>query len=222
VGIGVPQEHLGDEGIGRFDDERKRPKVRGIRRDPLGVRKNVLITGDREGWSVAEGKTKGAVRPSEFNHGNIPFDSANTGVTVEYAEQIVTLSLIALRRLRFPTDGNGSDPERDAAARTVLAALGLCAATLAFEDGFDLRSRCVLWPESPLEWELLATPGAEPEKFSLNGDQAAELLAEAAERASSAGVEWRTEPLILSPSDALLDLVRRSQETAVKEGGDSD
>jgi CRISPR-associated protein Csb1 len=65
VGIGVP--------------DNQSLKHRGVRRDPLNISKDVPIRRtDDEGWEVAkDAKAKGSVRPSEINHGNVPFDSAN-------------------------------------------------------------------------------------------------------------------------------------------------
>ena len=100
------------------------------------------------------------------------------GVTIEHAAQVTTLSLIALRRLHFPLDGV-TDREVDEAARTVLAALGLGSATLAFETGVGLRSRSLLWPDGPMTWELLERPGAQPRAFELTGEQAVALLEDA-------------------------------------------
>ncbi len=143
------------------------------------------------------------------------------GVTIDYAEQTTVLSLPALRRLRFPENGGAaSTPEqhqRDAAARTVLAALALCSAELAAEKGMDLRSRCLLWPEAPREWELLDAPGATPERFTLGAERAVALLSEAVEHAKRLGVEWNTDPVTLRPSDSLVKLVRKSQDQVVKE-----
>lgn len=141
------------------------------------------------------------------------------GVTIEYAEQITTLSITCLRRLRFPINGTLST-SIDNAARTALAALGLCAATLAFESGVGLRSRCLLWPDAEMEWELLDRPGREAKKFSLTSDQAINLLAEAIDSAKAEKLPWRDEPVPLKPSPELLKLVRLSQAQAAKEGGD--
>jgi len=198
-------------------------RARGVRRDPLEISKNVpVLRGeDKSLGKVAEGKAKGAVRPSEINHGSVPFDSANVGVTVEHAEQTTTLSLIALRRLHFPVDGDRND-DRDAAARSVLAALGLCAATLAFEAGLDLRSRCLLWPDGPLQWELLDRPGEEPRRCTLDADGALALLADAVAAARAAGLPWPEEPLALEPSAELVKLVRLSQHELVKEGAEAE
>lgn len=203
-------------GIGASIDEIHRN--RGVRRDPLEASKNVPIKKNPDGsWEVIDNSKGKASRASEINHGSVPFDSDNAGVTIEYAEQLTTLSLIALRRLGFPTDGSSSS-KQDAAGQTVLAALGLCAATLAFEAGMGLRSRCLLWPEKPLEWELLAKPGAEAERFTLDRTGAIELLNGAIAAAKKAGIDWHDELVTLKPSKQLLDLVRRSQELAVKEG----
>jgi CRISPR-associated protein Csb1 len=193
-------------------------RARGVRRDPLQISKNVPVIrdDDRSLLRVAEAKENGAVRPSEINHSSVLFDIANSGVTVEYAEQTTTLSLICLRRLRFPLDGT-SDPEVDVAARTALAALGLAAATLAFEAGTDLRSRCLLWPDGPMLWELLDRPGEKPKKFSLTVDRAIDLLNGAVEAAQRVGLPWPEEPLVLKPSQELVKLVRLSQLEAAKQ-----
>lgn len=194
---------------------------RGVRRDPLEISKNVPVVRneDRSLRKVAEGKEKGAVRPSEINHSSVPFDSTNSGVTVEYAEQTTTLSLICLRRLRFPVNGP-SNHAADEAARTVLAAMGLCAATLAFESGMDLRSRSLLWPDGPMIWELLERPGESPRQLELNSEQAIKLLNEALDTARNADLPWRDEPVTLRPSGELLELVRRSQQLARREGSE--
>jgi CRISPR-associated protein Csb1 len=202
-------------GIGAAIDETHR--ARGVRRDPLEVRAAVkIVKAPDKSWKVADPKAKGATEPSKVNHSSVPFDSPNAGVTIEYAEQLTTLSLICLRRLRFPLDGHFNQ-DADTAARTVLAALALCAATLAFESGTDLRSRCLLWPEEALEWELLDRPGSGTQRFALMGDEAVALLSAAVSAATALGLPWPTEPITLQPSAELLKLVRLSQQEATKE-----
>jgi CRISPR-associated protein Csb1 len=201
--------------------------LRGVRRDPLEIRAAVKVQKNANGtWKVSDPKTKGVVAPSEINHSSVPYpkrrdqkadDNNYAGATIEYAEQITTLSLICLRRLRFPFNGK-SGAAADQAARTVLAALGLCAATLAFESGVGLRSRSLLWPEGPMNWELLERPGTPPRVFELNGEQAVALLNEAVSTARQNGFAWRGEPVELKPSAELLKLVRLSQLQATKEG----
>jgi CRISPR-associated protein Csb1 len=206
--------------------------LRGVRRDPLEIRAaiKVLKAADKS-YTVVDPDVKGVtgVSPSKVNHSSVPFPEARkektednlfSGVTIEYAEQTTTLSLICIRRLRFPVDGKGN-AELDTAARVVLAALGLCAATLAFESGMGLRSRCLLWPDGPMEWELLALPGECPRKFSLTPDEAVALLNDSVETASKAGLPWESVPVRLRPSAQLLKLVRLSQLEAVKEGPDA-
>lgn len=178
------------------------------------------------------GKLPDSGRPSTANHGNIPpslspYDKEKMrylagGITVAAAEQMVTLSLPALRRLQFPLDGKKADSKVNDAGRTVLAALGLCAAALAAEKGFDLRSRCLLWPSEIMAWELLATPGETPTKFSLDAETAIALLADAVKAAESVGLKWRTEPLKLKPAPQLLELVRKSQALAAAQGGEAE
>jgi CRISPR-associated protein Csb1 len=179
-------------------------------------------------------------RPSEANHGNVTPDidyrkdqNRNKikddegrpipvgGFTITTAEQTVVLSFPALRRLRFPLEGN-LDPKVDDAARTVLAALGLCAAALAAEAGLDLRSRCLLWPTAPLSWELLGKPGQIEKDLTLEADEAIQLLKAAIEDATNEKIKlpWRTNPLRLIPSDDLVRLVVKSQQLALAQGGE--
>jgi len=199
---------------------------RGVRRDPLGARAAVKVLKKADSsWTVADAKAKGAVAPSKVNHSSVIFpeqrdkkteENQYDGVTIEYAEQTTTLSLICLRRLRFPIDG-ASKPEADVAARTLLTALGLCAATLAFESGIGLRSRCLLWPDGPMSWELLDRPGEAPKSFSLTGAAAIKLLSAAAEHATALKLPWPEKPIDLTPSQELVKLVRLSQQEATKE-----
>jgi len=212
---------------------------RGVRRDPLEIRAAVKVKKAADtSWTVATSDAKGKdiVAPSKVNHSSVPFPKQrdnktdeNTwdGVTIRYAEQTTTLSLICLRRLRFPVNGAPSS-ETDAAARTVLAALGLTAATLAFESGMGLRSRCLLWPDDPTEWELLERPGATPTKFSLTGEAAITLLKKAVAAAKEAGLPWPEAAVTLKPSQGgpkavanLVELVRLSQIEATKESGET-
>ncbi len=146
------------------------------------------------------------------------------GASVDYAEQLTTLSLIVLRRLCLPIskrenekDENFAKRKADAeqAGRVVLASLGLCAATLAFESGLALRSRCLLWPEEALTWELLDKPGAEKQpQFSITGKDAISLLEQSVAAANALGLEWEDNPIELLPNAELAKLVRKSQELA--------
>jgi CRISPR-associated protein Csb1 len=142
------------------------------------------------------------------------------GITMDYAEQTAVLSLPALRKLRFPVDGK-TTPERDAAARTVLAALALTATALAAESGFDLRSRCLLWPTDVMKWALLETPGKAPTEFTITAKDAIQLLEEAVAGAEKLGLVWQKEPVKLTPSPNLVALLRRSQDIAAKTPADA-
>jgi CRISPR-associated protein Csb1 len=206
--------------------------------DPLGIRKDAALIYEtpNRGWtlSAAEAalekknpKLKGKDgKPSEVNHGNIPPSLSDLsrdgrplagGVTISYAEQMTVISLPALRRLQFPLDGKVS-AEVNNAGRTVLAALGLCGAVLAADRGLDLRSRCLLWPTSPLAWELLDRPGTNSYSFELQATTAIDLLVSAVKYASKLGLSWKSEPLKLKPSANLVKLVRNSQEKAITSG----
>jgi len=193
--------------------------------DPLGMRAAAKVIKKADGsYELAGEKAKDGVSPSEVNHGNIPPDITKPGgaggATLDYAEQTLVLSLPALRKLRFPVDGK-TTPERDAAARTVLAALALTAATLAAESGFDLRSRCLLWPTDLMKWELLETPGKAPTTFTLTAEDAIKLLEQAVAAAEKLGLVWQKEPVKLTPSPNLVALLKRSQDIAAKTPADA-
>jgi CRISPR-associated protein Csb1 len=220
----------------------------GSRIDPLQISSKVQVVADtKKSWRIANGKEKGAVNPSEVGHSNIPPTFAKYqkgaegrdpltngearqgaiaagGVTVSHAEHTAVLSLPQLRRLRFPLNGAlNPDPKKQAeidnAARTVLAALALVGLTLSLERGSDLRSRCLLFPEGPLSFELLETPGM-PTPISLDSTQAIAIYKEAVEAAKRAGLPWDTTPITLAPSPELIELVKKSQELAAVGGDD--
>ncbi len=222
-----------------------RPGVKTSSRiDPVGVelRAGVLYeSADALGWTLEEddavkdGKGKPKLRggdrpgrPSVINHGNVT-PSINTragGITAAKIVGTTVLSFIQLRRLRFPTTATGDAVPADqriaaeGAARTALAALGLAAIVLGYEQGFDLRSRCVLVPLGKLTFELVGRAGA-VDTVEVNGTAALELVSEAADRAVALQFGWRTSEMLLRPSDRLVELIRRSQDVAAAGQGES-
>jgi CRISPR-associated protein Csb1 len=188
----------------------------GFRVDPLSASSKVPLIRTEEGFQLAGENAKNAIRPSKLNHGNIVFESDNGGVRCRFAEQTTVVSLGALRKLRFPSNGT-NDVKRDDAARTVLAAIGLCAGVLASERGTSLRSRCSLRPEAPRVWELLDGPGAPTRTYMLDSAAAIGLLNQAIDATKSAGLAWMEEKLTLKPAPELADLVRKSQEVMAAE-----
>lgn len=205
--------------------------------DPLGIEKTgftLFATADGT-WTLDEAEArldsqgkpellKGSAevapgRPSHANHGNIApsIDTLAGGVTVAQILATTVISFAQLRRLRFPVDTSGAplnDERRrtaEVAARTALATLGLAATVLAFEEGFDLRSRCVLVAGADLTFDLLRRGSAEGTTFNLDRAQALDLLASAVVSAAEAGLPWATDELLLQPTQRLIDLVRGSQ-----------
>jgi CRISPR-associated protein Csb1 len=161
-------------------------------------------------------------RPSQVNHGNVrpSIDDRAGGVTADRIEATTVLSFAGLRKLRFPTDTDGavlSDDRRRAAedaARTALAALGVAAAVLAFDGGFDLRSRCVLVPLGDLEFELLERAG-KGERYRIDRQAALDLVEVASRRAAELGLVWEQQEVVLRPTDRLAELIRRSHDPKI-------
>ena len=219
----------------------------GSRIDPLQIRAAVKVFKLNDGaWKLADNdKAKGAVSPSNINHGNIPptfskytkdvegvdprtgedarqGEIATGGVTIDHAEHTAVLSLPQIRRLCFPIDklpDGKTQADIDNAARTVLAALALAGLTLSLERGCDLRSRCLLFPESTLSFELLETPG-KPTSIALDSNTAISIYNEAVNAATKLGLPWETTPMTLTPSPDLIALVKKSQALAAIGGQD--
>jgi CRISPR-associated protein Csb1 len=209
------------------------------RLDPLAISSKVPIyvrNGEGSEWTALLSEAKrdangepikyeskaGKGNPSAVNHSNVTPDIVKAekstepvsgGVTIDYALQTTVLSLTALRRLRFPVDGEQS-AERNLAARTVLAALGLVAITEQFQQGTFLRSRCDLVPETnELTIERVRSATIENEdKFSLTPDEAIALFDAAVEKAKNANLPWQAEAIELTPNDDLVGLVVASRQ----------
>jgi CRISPR-associated protein Csb1 len=201
--------------------------------DPLQIENNVDIYAKLGGgWTFDEAKAQRdsknepvKLKPSKINHGNITpsfrhEDEAKKyvlnhgGVTVAYAVQHSVLSLAALRRLRFPIDSSVS-PEVDNAARVVLAALGLAAICLLDEDGYDLRSRCLL-DGKPGTFEFVGR--GETKDFELDADETSKLLTQAVTEARALKLPWPEEPVVLYPSADLSRLVIESRKRSMSAG----
>lgn len=211
VAVGVPvEEVLVNQRTGETD-VRTSGRRTGSRIDPLGVLKKVDVFKGDKGWSTKEadaGKHAKKVRPSEINHGNIVPSVQPLGVTCDYIEHGFVLSFAALRRLRF------GSPARDAAARGLLAALGLVALVEQDARGYALRSRCDLVCDGRQPLEVVHPDGA-VEPIAMDRDSARELYKSALESAKKAGFDLSTEPLRLTPQDKLVEIVRKSQELAL-------
>jgi CRISPR-associated protein Csb1 len=205
--------------------------------DPLQIQKDsgLLYEAKDGGWTLdpakAEKDKKGNPlkfkkegKPSEAVHGNIAptLTAEGGGVTLTRALQTTTLSLPALRRLRFPVTGKKGPEQEKAndAARTTLAALGLCGAVLAQARGLDLRSRCLLVATKAPHWECLGAPGTAPVAFTLTAKEATELLKQAIAAAVAAGLPWKKEGLTLKPLADVVALVKKSRELAAASGSE--
>jgi CRISPR-associated protein Csb1 len=212
--------------------------------DPLGIKRiEVYKAGD--GWTAELAKAdkesngdpikyvgkSGKGNPSALNHGNVvpslskrddEKEFIGGGVTISKAVLTTVLSLPALRRLRFPDASGKYSLDRDRAAQTVLAAVALTATALQNEQGYDLRSRCLLLPvQDNITCELVvsANPGTE---FQLDSKQCIAALSEALKAAREHKLEWRSEPLPLQPQTRLLELISKSRAAVeVEEAADA-
>lgn len=220
IGVDVPVEDKPPEGRERFASVRTAARRTGSRIDPLGVLRAVEVYKGEKGWDTTEkaaGKGAKKVRPSEINHGNVAPSVQPLGITCAYAEQTAVLTLAGLRRVRF-----GGAAERDTAARSLIAALGLVALLEQDVQGYALRSRCDLVCEGAAPLERVAFDGT-VKTVELTRDQAVALYQEAYAKARAQGFELVDEPVRLEPQPKLVHIVRESQHRALRdEGGEAE
>lgn len=173
-------------------------------------------------------KSREAGRPSQANFGNVTpsVDALAGGITADQIMATVVVSFAALRKLRFPRDTSGAlvpDDRRrasDEACWTALACLGVAATVLAVEEGYDLRSRCVLRALDPLRIELLGRGSSDAEVVEVDRDSALEMVARGRAAAAEHGLTWLDQELLLTPSPRLVDLIGRSQALAAEVASD--
>jgi CRISPR-associated protein Csb1 len=210
------------------------------RLDPLGIRKSqrtMYLTQDGR-WTFDPAKaakkkdSKGQQlpiligkegKPSEANHSNVVPDLTHEekgeiktpgGVTIRQAVQTTVISFAQLRQLRFPSNGN-QNVKRDIAGRAVLAALGIYAVALQWNEGYQLRSRCQLVPKAAPAWQFIKTtmpPTPGVESLEIPVGIAREAVAGCLREAKAFGLEWKEGDLQLTPSAAFAELVRDNDE----------
>jgi len=148
---------------------------------------------------------------SEMNLGNIvpTVKELGGGVTIDYALQTTVISLPAIRRLHFPLGGKEND-EINTKARGVVLAMGIAGMAHASEQGYDLRSRCLLLPDGDSPIELISANGS-AERFYLDSAAADQVLNRAIAEAKQAGLPWMDGDIILKPDSRLLGLIRKSR-----------
>ena len=214
--IDVPVDEQVDQRTGEIE-VRTAGRRTGSRIDPLGVLRKVEVFKGQNGWDVTSagaGKNAKKVRPSEINHGNIAPSVQALGITCDFLEHTFVLSFAALRRMGFASS------EKNAAARTFLAALGLLAMSEQDAQGYALRSRCDLVCEVKSPLEVVHADGTS-ENIAISREAAHALYNETFQAAQSAGFEFRDEPIRLKPQKKLVEIVRKSQELALAgEGGE--
>jgi CRISPR-associated protein Csb1 len=200
--------------------------------DPLSIELLAPIYKSGDWWTADESKADGNAdkpvlypakdkdkpgRASLINHGNVTPAIEEGGYNISHAKQTTVLSLIALRRLQFPVGKSEHNVATDHAVQTLLAALGLCAIACQREEGYDLRSRCVLVPTGAAHWELVGSDATRIRPFALDAAGAVALFREAVANLPRM-LGWKPGEIALTPSDDVLRSVRVSRELDTGEG----
>ncbi len=231
MGVNVPVEEVQPDQRNGEVTVRTAGRRTGSRIDPVGIMKGVHIyqsaenEGDWTPWEeqaaqrrsepVKFSRKKGdkSGRPSVINHGNIAPMVQPLGITCDYAEHRVVITLAGLRRLRF---GGG---DRDSAGRALLASLGLLALAEQDARGYALRSRCDLVCEGRAPLELVNADGT-TRAVEIDRDTTERLYREAYAQAKAVGFAFRS--LALEPHKKLVEIIRRSRDLALAGSGDGD
>ena len=192
--------------------------------DPLGIKSmpGMIFESKTDQWTLDPAKAvkskekpvlfKSKGTPAEINHGNIPPTISDGGVTFREARQTAVLSFAQIRKLRFPVGGKES-PELNVAGRAVLAALGVLALALQLEDGYQLRSRCLLIPESEPEFEWIGATASNIDRHRISADASREAFKALYGHAKDLGLEWQGKPVVLIPEEKLVKLVQMSDQS---------
>lgn len=188
----------------------------GLKGDPLNLSVESALDydpNDLEVWKVLDTKRGGGTKAkeslAEIGHGQVPIsekDAAPTGVSFRRIEQRGTISFARLRNIVADT------PEQSAAARTLLACLGLVGIEGAFGAGFSLRSGADLVP-AKRQWTWRDTTGSQGvEDMQLDGAVALwkQAVAHAEHTGLPVGSRWATEPLMLDPNPQLAKVIAES------------
>lgn len=100
----------------------------------------------------------------------------------------------------------------------MLAALALAAIAHQREQGYDLRSRCLLIPDGQAPFELIGNDG-KIDTYGLTAAEADKLLDDAIEEAKRAKLTWEENVITLVPEEKLVELVRKSRESITADEG---
>lgn len=195
--------HYGVKTKSRID-----PVIRG------GARTELYETADG-GWTIdpeqavkEKGKPKKyGKKVSELNLGNVTpkIEELGGGVTISHAIHSAVISIPAIRKLHFPVDGK-ENPEANNKGRSVIMALALSALSHSIEQGYDLRSRCLLVPQGEPQYEFIDSKG-NASAFSISAEKADSILNNAIDEARNAGLPWLDHDVILNANPRFMRLI---------------
>jgi CRISPR-associated protein Csb1 len=184
--------------------------VKAQRTDPLVKGHQIALPASLVSAPKPTGKKKPdddkQINISTVGIGDIPASKFTGRVMIDYAIAKTTLSLAALRMYRFPKADGSLDIARDAAGRTVVAALFLLAYELASQRGYFLRSGCSLVPNGPATRVIIGADGGTP---SLPWDQegrsrvevARELYVAAVAAAANRGLVFDADRVLIATAE---------------------
>ena len=189
------------------------------RLDPLHIEKMDIFVSSNTNWSMKKIPNSEKKKPSVINHGNIAPSIAELGITMDYALHTTVITLAGLRHLSFQDSNGKTNMQSNIAAWSTLASLAILATSAQNKNGYSLRSRCDLRPETPnSDFELIRNDGT-IETLKISYDDALVLFEESIMSAKKAGLAWDDKPLEAVPQDKLVKLIEQSRKNSLVKSG---
>lgn len=187
------------------------------RLDPLVHYGHKIIRTDKGEWKLSNGekeeKSESKAKISEINLGNVTPTLEREkfgGVTIDHAIQTIVLSLPSLRRLHFPFNGEETEKNNNY-SRTLLVSMSLAAIMYMMDEGYDLRSRCLLVPAGDVVLEIIANNGSITQ-YSISKDISRKIFNEGVLKIKEIGIPWPEEPIVVYPNARLRSVIENELE----------
>lgn len=179
---------------------------------PIGIKNTIKLQQNEDG-SITEALGKGkTLKPSNVGLGQVAnkVTTLMAGITCERIEESTVISLVAIRKYKF-TSNSTPDLEVTTLAQTALTALALLSWFLKVEQGYDLRSGCLLCPTSKPQIEVVG-PYNEVTIMDISKEEVKEVYDDCLKQLKAKGLEY-VKDVTLTPSKTLLGISIKSQDT---------
>lgn len=183
---------------------------------PIGIKSTIKLLQHDDGSITETTGKKDVLKPSDVGLGQVAnkVTALKAGITCESIEEITTISLVAIRKYEF-TSNSAPDLEVTMLAQTALTALVLLSWFLKVEQGYDLRSGCLLCPTSKPQISIVG-PYNERTILDISKEEVKEIYDDCLEQLKAKGLEY-AQDVTLTPSKTLQDISIKSLKAQVED-----